>query len=142
MSSMVKNKKAQNLLLLTALGLLVCAALLKAYIAKNNPYDDIISLLASYGYTAREEDIFVEGRHEGTTIQALLQNVDLSPAVEASRSNGFPSRIDKTGDVVLLLLATKDEEIVTLYYLDGEPELCFVQAASSREVKPLGKEEQ
>lgn len=139
MSAPIKNKKAQNLLLLAAAALLVGAVVLSMQIEKNNPFNEILALLSSYGYTADEEDIYVEGEYENTTIQSVLADVDLTQAVQASRSGGFPSRIEQTGDVVLILLAAQTGDIITLYYLDGEPELCFVQTAKTHTVKPLGE---
>lgn len=141
MSPVVKNKNAQNVLLAIALCLLAGAVLLRMHIANNNPFNAIIALLDTYGYTVHEDELYVEGEYRQTTIQALLQSADLAQAVEASKANGFPSRIDKTGDVVLILLATREEDVITLYYLDGQPELCFVQTAASHAVEPLGREQ-
>ncbi len=141
MSKVVKNKTAQNVLLLLALCLLVGAVALKLHIANNNPFNEIIAMLDTFGYTVREEELYVEGEYKQTTIQAVLHDVDLAQAAAVSRKAGFPSRIDETGDVVLILLATRKEEIITLYYLNGQPELCFVQTADSHAVKPLGEEQ-
>ena len=139
MSAFIKKKTAQNALLLVALCLLMGAVLLKLYIDRNNPFDQIIAMLDAYGYTVREDELYVEGEYRQTTIQALFKDVELAQAVEASEAGGFPSRIDRKGDVVLLLLATRAEDIITLYYLDGQPELCFVQTVASHAVKPLGE---
>ena len=141
MSAIIKNKTAQNVLLLLALGLLVGAVAMKLHIANANPFNEIIAMLDTFGYTAREEELYVEGEYRDATIQSILRDADLTQAVAASREAGFPSRVEETGDVVLILLATREEEIVTLYYLNGQPELCFVQTADSHAVKPLGEEQ-
>ncbi len=137
--SIVKGEHTKTILLGVA-GLLVLGALLlQMQLAKNDEIKKITDKLAQYGYVVSDDSIYIEGDYPDTSIAALLPGVDLEKAVEASKKAGFPSRINERGDVVLLLAATRNEEIITLYMRNGEMELCFIQKPGSDEVFPLGE---
>ena len=50
----------------------------------------------------------------------------MADAVAASTAAGFPSDVEKRGEITLFA-ARAGSDTVMLYSVDGEPELCFVQ---------------
>ena len=130
--------KRTRIVLFTLAIMLLCVAAALNYRTENlGPRAEICNRLAEYGYSLTFEDIYVTGESKNVTIRELLEDVDLSDAVSASEQAGFPSRIDLAGDVVVLLAALDSERVITVYVLDGEMELCFIQTLNSYEVEPL-----
>ena len=131
-------KKRTKILLLVLVAVLICIAAALNYDTENlGPRAEICNRLSEYGYSLEFDDIFVSGESERTSIRALLSEVDLTAAVEASLQAGFPSDIDTVGEVVVLLAALDEERVITIYTLDGEMQLCFIQTLDSYEVEPL-----
>lgn len=95
-------------------------------------------LNADYGYALQADDIYPAADWKDTTIRTLLPEQDLEVAVEASRSVGLPSDIDRKGHVALILANAKANIVITLYLLDGEIELGFLQEKGTDNVLPLG----
>lgn len=124
---MVKGERTRGILLFIALLLLLVAAVLQWKLSQDDALGEITTRLGEFGYLVRSDEIFIEGDYPDTSIAALLPPGTAAEAVEASRRAGFPSRIDRRGDVVLLLARAGAEEVITLYMLDGEMELCFIQ---------------
>jgi len=137
--SIVKDKKAQRLVLALGLSLFIMAAIFRLMIARNDPAADIVSMLRSYGYSLRDSDLYIAGDYPNTSISDLLEHVDLKEAVALSKQAGFPSDIERVGDVVLILARSSEDEIITLYALDGEMELCFIQFEDSSRLGALGE---
>ena len=98
---------------------------------------EICNRLEEYGYSVSFEEMYVTGESKNVTIRELMEGVDLTAAVEASRAAGFPSDIDSAGEVTVLLAALDEERVITVYTLDGEMELCFIQKLDSYEVEAL-----
>ena len=131
-------KKRTKILLLVLAAVLLCIAAALNYDTEHlGPRAEICNRLEEYGYSLEFEDIYVTGNSENVTIRELLADVDLTEAVEASRQAGFPSDIDTAGEVVVLLAALDEERVITIYTLNGEMELCFIQMLDSYEVQPL-----
>lgn len=131
-------KKRTRIVLITLAAVLLGIAAALNYDTENlGPRAEICNRLAEYGYSFGFDDIYVTGEGDGVSIRELLEHVDLTDAVAASRQAGFPSDVDSAGQVVALLAALDEERVVTIYTLDGEMELCFIQILDSYEVEPL-----
>ncbi len=140
--SIVKGEKTKNILMIIAAALLVSAIIMRFQISENDEMAIITNKLSEYGYYISDDSVYIAGDYPNTTISDLLSGIELSQAVNASLESGFPSNIDKRGDIVLILAATKAQDVITLYMLNGEMELCFIQRPNTDEVFPLGKENQ
>ncbi len=139
--SIVKGENTKRLLLIIAGLLVIGAILVQSQIDNNDEITKILTRLSGFGYYLSDESLYIQGDYPNMTIASMLQGIDLEEAVAASKKAGFPSRIDKQGDVVLILAATREQDVITLYMLDGEMELCFIQRPNSSKVAPLGAEE-
>lgn len=137
--SVVKSKRARTLILVLAAVIFLIAIVWSFIVAQNDPLSEIVGMLREYGYRVYDSDLYIAGDYRNTSIGALLTDVDLLAAQSASRAAGFPSDVDRVGDVVLILAATTQDEVITLYALDGQMELCFIQYTNSGEVGVLGE---
>lgn len=124
---------------LIAAGVLLLVAAVWSLFLSGGTGAALASTLNSYGYALIADDIYPAGEWKDTSIQALLSDAELTAAISASKQAGFPSDVTKTGTVTLVM-ANVENDVITLYLVDGEIELAFVQAAGSDAVKPLGAE--
>ena len=139
MSVLKNDNKTKRCVLAIAGALLLLALALHLSISGDDPVSDIVSTLRSYGYRVYDSDLYIAGDYRNTSIAALLPEKELEEARKASLKAGFPSDTERIGDVVLILSATREGEILTLYALDGELELCFIQYEDSKRVGVLGE---
>ena len=98
----------------------------------------LASKMNSYGYTLTADDLYPAGEWKNISIRTLLSGAQLDAAISASKQAGFPSDVEKTGDVTLLMANVGGDDVITLYLVDGEIELAFVQTTGSTTVKALG----
>ncbi len=132
------QKRAKIILLASAAALLLAAAVLSFKTARTGERAKIIEKLNSFGYDFRFDDLFLAGDSSLGSIRSMLpEGLDLSEAVSASKSSGFASDIDKTGEIALLLADAGGGNVITVFVLDGEIELCFIQVEGTYEVRPL-----
>ena len=54
------------------------------------------------------------------------------------RALASPSDIDRTGHITLLMANIGSDNVITLYLIDGEIELGFVQTKGTQTVRALG----
>ncbi len=135
--ALVKDKRLRTILLVAAAALIAAAAFL--YIsAGESPLVAVCETVNAYGYNFVPDDWYIAGGQTETSIYALAEGEDLSEAVAASKVSGFASDIQKFGEVVLLLGQTENDDVVTVYIVNGEIELCFVQTLAG-EITPLGE---
>lgn len=138
---MEMKDKQRNILLIASAVVLALALLLWQGLPAEHPYEHVAALLREAGYTVEAEQLYNAGSFPDQSIAGALSNVDLDEAVAASLSGGFPSRVEQVGDVALLLCALENQDVITIFLLNGEPELCFVQPLSGGALKVLGSEE-
>ena len=93
--------------------------------------------MTAIGYTLTEDDLFDVGSFENTTIAEVLAGQDLTQAVEAGITGGFPSDVNATGDIRMLLVTMENKDIITIFLRDGKIELCFVQRLDDSAIRPL-----
>lgn len=133
--------KQRNILLLAGVCVLALALALWGGLAARHPYAPVVELLRERGYTLEPDQLYTVGSFTDQSISAVLSGVNLEEAVAASLEGGFSSRVDVNGDVTLLLCALGNQDVITLFLLDGKPELCFVQPLLGGGLKPLAGEE-
>ena len=131
------NAKKRKYFLLAAGALLLIAAVWSLFLS-NGTGSTLAAKLNTYGYSLTADDIYPAGEWKDTTIRALIGDTGLDAAIAASKQAGFPSNIDHTGTVTLIMANTAGDEVITVYLLGGEIELAFVQVAGSDAVKALG----
>lgn len=132
------SKKTRYILLGAAALLLAAALLWGSSIEKTDALARIAKELNEFGFSLVGDDLYVYGEARNTSIRELFPETDLSDAVACSLAAGFPSDIDRVGDVVLLLAKVK-EGVITVYLVNGSTELCFIETETGN-VLPLGAE--
>lgn len=134
---MEMSKNTKLIVLLIAGLLIVCAVLLNGAVTQQSPYKAVVQELTARGYTLTEDDLYNVGSFENSTIADVLAGQDLTQAVEASMAGGFPADINAAGNINMLLLTMKNQDIITIFLRDGEIELCFVQRLDDSNLRPL-----
>lgn len=133
------NRHTRTVLTLIAVGIIIAGAVLSAVIDKQDPLNAVAAQLNEHGYSLDNNDIYILGGEADSTIRQMLMrdeaDEDISSVVEASIDSLFPSDIDKRGEITVLI-AECDRGVVTVYLIDGEIELCFIQTEEG-EVFPL-----
>lgn len=119
-------KKTRLTLAIIALSLLLIVVLWLIFRSSSSELNKIVNMLNDFGYSFVVDDLFIAYDNDNISIAEALQNAELDDAVEASLSAGFPSDVHKTGGVTLIL-ANDNGDVITVFVLDGEPELCFIQ---------------
>lgn len=134
---MEMEKKHRNILLIAS-GLVLLAALaLWGGLTGKNPNEPLAAMLRGRGYTVDAEQFYHAGSFQGQSISQVLAGMDLEEAVAASRAGGFPSDVERPGAVELLLCGMGNGDVITLFLLDGQVELCFVQSVTAGTVAAL-----
>ena len=119
-------KKTRYIMLGVAAGLLLLVVIWFIFRSSSYGLNEVANKINAYGYSFLPDDLFLAYDNADTSIADILEDVDLTLAVEASRKAGFPSDVYKNGGVTLIL-ANSGSDIVTVYLVDGEIELCFIQ---------------
>lgn len=138
---MVLGDKTRRIILISATAIIILCIVWYIVFGSNSEMSRIASFLRNYGYDIYEDELLIAYDNANTTIAEVLQSsnateADIQNAVNASKQKGFSSDIQRRGGVTLIL-ANCEGDTVTLYLVDGEKELCFVQGADST-IKPLG----
>lgn len=131
------DKKTRYIMLSVAAALVLLAVLWAVFRAPSGALYTVANKINSFGYSFVPDDLLIAYDNANISIAEVMEGVDLEKAVEASRESGFPSDVDKVGGVTLIL-ANDEGNIVTVYLVDGEIELGFIQTADAR-VAALGK---
>ena len=132
-----KRKKAGTYII--AVVLLAAGLLWNAALERNSESGRLIKTLKSYGYSLTRDELHPIGTWEEQSISVLLSEVKLNKAVEASKAAGFSSDIERKGTISLIMADAGGGRVLTLYLVDGDIELAFVQNPGSFDVLPLGE---
>ncbi len=107
----------------------------------------LVKLLERYGYAVSTDELYPSGSADNTTAAELFASeandgksdaVILDAAADASREAGFSADVSRRGNIVVMLCAVSDEEVITLIIIDGDVEFAFIQVAGTDEVRVLG----
>ncbi len=131
------NARRRKGFLLAAGALLLIAAVWSLFLS-GGAGAALAAKMNSYGYTLTPDDFYPAGEWKNTNIRTLLSGAQLDAAISVSKQAGFPSDVEKTGDVTLLMANAGGDDVITLYLVDGEIELAFVQVTGTDAVKLLG----
>ncbi|MEL7609572.1 MAG: hypothetical protein AAGU74_08710 [Bacillota bacterium] len=131
------KKRTKILLLAAAIVLLCIAAALNYKLDNLGARSEIVNKINAFGYELDYADLYITGDTPSASIRTLMTDVPLEDAVEASRQCGFDGDVDRVGEVVVLLASISETEVITVFTVNGQIELCFIQILNSYEVKPL-----
>ena len=127
------------MLTLIAVGIIIAAAVWSIIISKNDPLEAIANELNAHGYSMRGDELYILGGKTDATIREVLAQGEDAGAEEliaaAARQAGFAADIDRRGEITILLYQC-DKGVMTIYLIDGEIELCFIQTQNG-EVCPI-----
>ena len=107
----------------------------------------LVKLLERYGYAVSTDELYPSGSADNTTADELFASeandgksdaAILDAAADASREAGFSADVNRRGNIVVMLCAVSDEEVITLIIIDGDVEFAFIQVAGTDEVRVLG----
>ena len=107
----------------------------------------LVKLLERYGYAVSTDELYPSGSADNTTAAELFASEAndgksdaeiLDAAADASREAGFSADVNRRGNIVVMLCAVSDEEVITLIIIDGDVEFAFIQVAGTDEVRVLG----
>ncbi len=133
-------KKYKKIVLCIAAGLLLLALVWQLLLNRGSESARLSGWLSqTYGYRFTAADLYAAQEWNDQSIRALLQEDDLPALIEASTQAGLRSDIDAVGTITLILAHAGNDEVVTLYLLDGEAELGFVQTTGRETVRALGQ---
>lgn len=127
------NRKHTLILLIAAGVLLVGAMIWSFFLNKGSIASRVARELSEKGCSVRAGELYQHEYRRDTSIREMMGETDLSPAVEASVKAGFPSDIDKKGEVYCLL-AELENGVLTVFLVDERIELAFIQLPDSDEV--------
>ena len=120
------------MLTLIAVGIIIAAAVWSSIISKNDPLEAVANELNA-------DDLYILGGKADSTIREVLDgSIDAAEAelmVSAAEQAGFAADMDRRGEVSILLYQC-EKGVMTIYLIDGEIELCFIQTQSG-EVYPI-----
>lgn len=131
------KKRTKIVLMVAAIVLLGIAAALNYKLENLGARAQIVNQINEFGYDLAYDDLYITGDTPRTSIRELMGELPLEDAVEASGRCGFDGNVDRVGEVVVLLASISKTEVITVFTLDGQIELCFIQTLDSYEVKPL-----
>ncbi len=134
--------------------LIICAAVILAAVIIWNvslnatgELTRLVKLLERYGYAVSTDELYPSGSADNTTAAELFASEAndgksdaeiLDAAADASREAGFSADVNRRGNIVVMLCAVSDEEVITLIIIDGDVEFAFIQVAGTDEVRVLG----
>lgn len=134
--------------------LIICAAVILAAVIIWNvslnatgELTRLVKLLERYGYAVSTDELYPSGSADDTTAAELFASEAndgksdaeiLDAAADASREAGFSADVNRRGNIVVMLCAVSDEEVITLIIIDGDVEFAFIQVAGTDEVRVLG----
>lgn len=107
----------------------------------------LVKLLERYGYAVSTDELYPSGSADNATAAELFASeandgksdaAILDAAADASRKAGFSADVNRLGNIVVMLCAVSDEEVITLIIIDGDVEFAFIQVAGTDEVRVLG----
>ena len=95
-------EKRWRMWLLIAGAAILCIALVWRFsLEKNGMEGQLITALREHGYILLAEDLYPAAAYQSASIRSLLPDTALEDAVAASKQAGFPSDINREGQIVL-----------------------------------------
>ena len=133
------DKRTRNSVIVAAAILIVIALVWKITLSCTGMTNRIADELSKHGCEIQAENIEKLMHEKNTSIKALMpEGTELDKVIAVSKQAGFDSDTERVGDVYLLL-ADLDEgkRVLTVFVVDEEIELAFIQIPDSDEVFPV-----
>lgn len=129
----------RNALLIAALVLIIIAVAIRIIVGSTGLADKVVEELKKHGCVVSAEELYQESYSKHSSIAELMHDIELSGIQSVSSAAGFPSDINKEGEVYLLLAQLDSERVLTVFVLDERVELAFIQVLGSNEVFPVNE---
>lgn len=133
------NRRTRNSVIVAAAILIVIALVWKITLSCTGMTSRIADELSKHGCEIQAENIEKLMYEKNTSIKALMpEGTELDKVIAVSKQAGFDSDTERVGDVYVLL-ADLDEgkRVLTVFVVDEEIELAFIQIPDSDEVFPV-----
>lgn len=131
------TSSTRTALLTCALVLIVIAVVLRIIVAADSLSGRIVKELKAHGCTVNADELSQQDYKKQASISSVMEGIDMTDALAASLECGFPSDMLREGELYLLLASLDDEHILTVFVIDEEVELAFIQIKGSEEVLPV-----
>ncbi len=119
-------------------GILLVVAFAWSYFTRHMGETSLLAdMLSERGYSISPSALYVADHESDTSIALMFPDEDLQSIIDASKESGFPSDVDKRGDIVVMLAAIDEESVITLFIIDGQVEFGFIQQTDGNTVLPL-----
>lgn len=132
----VENKRL-FVLIAAAAALLIAALVWRIALESGSLSSKIIGELRNKGCFISADTLYQHEFKRNTSISALLEGEDLAPAVAVSKQAGFPSDTEKIGDVYCLLAELDGGAVLTVFVVDEQIELAFIQTPGNDSLLPV-----
>ena len=128
------------LLLLVAAAILIGAFVWRILLEKNGLAPRIAAELYSHGLKLDPAELEQNAHRADATIREMLADAELDALVAASERAGFPSDVDKRGEVYCLLAALNEKDVLPVFVVNARVELAFVQTLGSGDVRAVNEQ--
>ena len=119
-------------------GILLVVAFAWSYFTRHMGETGLLAdMLSERGYSISPSALYVADHESDTSIALMFPDEDLQSIIDASKESGFPSDVDKRGDIVVMLAAIAEESVITLLIIDGQVGFGFIQQTDGNTVLPL-----
>lgn len=135
------NKRTRNSVIIAAVILLVIALVWKIVLSGTSLTKKIADSLSQHGCRIHPDDLEKLMHEKNTSIKALMpENTVPESVIEASKKAGFDSDTERTGEIYVLLAELNGgKQVLTVFVVDGEIELAFIQVPDSDRVFPVNE---
>ena len=133
------DKRTRNSVMLAAVILLVIALIWKIAASCTSMTGKVADELSEHGCEIHPDEMEKLMHEKNTSIKTIMpENLPLDNVIAVSKQAGFDSDIERVGDVYLLLADINEgKKVLTVFVVDGEIELAFIQIPGSDEVFPV-----
>ena len=133
------HKKTMVLLIISA-ALLLIAFIWSIHLEKNGLAPRISRELAAHGCKVAPSSLVQNAYSKNSSIVEIMDGVYLESARSVSKQVGFGGNIEKRGEVYCLLSELASGGVLTVFIVNENIELAFIQMPNSDEVYPINAE--
>lgn len=131
------KKRTRMILLIIAGALIVTAVVWGTVLDTGSEGRRLCDIINAHGYQITPAELYVSGSWQNSSIRALLASEEMTHAVDASLQAGFPSDIDHVGTITLIMANVSGDDVITLFLVNNDIELAFIQVTGADEVRAL-----
>ncbi|MEG1560306.1 MAG: hypothetical protein RRY79_04530 [Clostridia bacterium] len=123
---MTISKQTKLILLAIAFTLIVGAIVWSFTRGTTGALAKLCAQMETFGYKLIPDDLFIAFDSDDTTIETVLSGKPNHEIVSLSKEKGFKADLTAPGGVTVIL-SKLDDGILTLYLLNGEIQLAFIE---------------